>query len=230
MPTLSRRKTFLQSHGVYDPQSAPPAGIAFVGAGDGGNNYPTNDSSWTFSYAVGGGSNFLIASVYSFTSDLISSVTYNGVAMTLAAKVQGTTAINTSIWNYLYYLHSPATGAHNLVITGSGPTTLGGMLADYSGVNASGQPDATATNTNTSNSITSSVTTVADNSWAVMSYLSNAFTGSNTAGTGATLRISTALSGIYDSGGPITPAGSYSMTVNATNGGDETTVIGSFKP
>lgn len=206
--------------------------IAFVGAADGGNNGGST-ASLTFSYTVGSGANRLLSVCVTgdTTVDDVTGATYNGVSMSLIAKIQATAGTR---WSYSFYLLAPASGAHNVVISAGSSHFLLAGAADYSGVNASGQPDATATNSINipASSMSTSVTTVANNDWAIL--CENGFSsGPPTAGAGSTVRAVDAAFGtwgIFDSNGPITPAGSYSMTTGYGSVSDITHVIGAFKP
>ena len=201
------------------------AGIAYVNGADLGNN--AGSGNLTVAYTVSGGSNeLLLACTVGDTSDHLTGVTYNGVAMTLVAKA----ATANTRWMYLHYVLGPASGTHNFVFTSSGGYVIP-VATEYSGVRQSSQPDASASNNNTSASITTSVTTVANNSWAALCQGDN---NSSAAGTGSTLRAIGAAFGdvaLYDNNGPVTPAGSVSMTVTSNSGPQEQgTIMASFAP
>lgn len=208
--------------------------IAFVAGADGGNN--TGGTGLTYSYTCGSGANRLlvVGVAGDATVDDVTGVTYAGVSMTLAAK-KAATGTNNRV-SYLFYLLAPATGANNVVISASTAHYILSGAADYTGVKQSAQPDATATANGTGSVLllTSSVTTVANNSWAIL--LENGY-GSNTpptASTGVTRRTFDAVFGgwgLFDSNAAITPAGSYSMTTQRTNASDTITHVGaSFQP
>jgi hypothetical protein len=74
------------------------------------------DATVTFSHTVGSLTNgiLFVWAAWSTTSTTITGVTYNGVAMTQAIAQSTTRA------TALYYLVNPASGAHNVVISGSG--------------------------------------------------------------------------------------------------------------
>jgi hypothetical protein len=151
-------------------------------------------------------------------SDIITGATYGGVATTLVGKQLPDPS--GSRWQYLFGLIAPATGANNVVISASGTCDfIIAVSADYSGVYQSLQPDASAVNQLAagSTSLTSSVTTVADNDWVVLGHQGYFSNQAPSAGTGATRRIYDATFGavaIFDSGGVVHPAGSYSMTTS----------------
>lgn len=185
--------------------------MAFVAAADGGNNGGTTNS-LTFSYTCGSGSNRLlvvaIAGDVVAGADDITGVTYNGVAMSLACKTAGGNR-----FNYFYYLVNPASGANNVVISATTSHYLLAGAADYTGISAL---DATNTNSGASiTTLTTSLTTIANNCWVIL--IGNSYDGGpqQNAGTGSTRRTFDAAFGIwtlFDSAAAITPAGSYSMT------------------
>ena len=162
------------------------------------------------------------------STDQMTSVTYNGVAMTQIGKINNAGTDST----YLYYLIAPATGANDIVMTKSG-TDLGYVIgSSYTGASQTGQPDASTTNTGaTVTSLTTSVTTVADNTWTVL--MMKASDSTNSAGTGTTLRIDgpgNDQTGIYDSNGAITPAGSTSLQTTAGTNRSWAHIMASFSP
>jgi len=116
--------------------------------------------------------------------DCITGVTYNGVAMTQAIKY----AASATEEVYLYYLVNPATGANDIVASAS--TTVDEFnvrASSFTGAKQTGVPDASVSNQATSaTSLTTTVTTIADNCWLVGMYNSNASNVS--AGTGTTFR------------------------------------------
>jgi hypothetical protein len=192
--------------------SPASAAIAFDAATNGGNS-TTGTLSWTHTTT---GSNRLLVVGFKGDSTLslddISGVTYNGVAMT--AIYTGQTAGSDRFY-YLYYLLNPASGANTVQITAFNAHYLFGASASYTGVQQSGQPDAMNSNSGTATgSLTTSVTTVADNSWVVMFGVVSNDDGTLAAGTGATERVATDFNAgaLFDSNASKTPAGSYSMT------------------
>lgn len=181
--------------------------ITFDNAAAGGL---TGSSSHTFSFTVGSGSDrFLVVyTLIGSSSDTLTSVTYNGVAMTLIAKVQEASGN----WNYLHGLAAPASGAHDVVGTASAATAVIMAATAYAGV---GSVDASATNTSASvasaGTFTLTVTTGVANCWTVGAARAETSLAP-TASTGWTFRAD-ASSGSYlvgDSGADLS-AGSNSM-------------------
>ena len=163
------------------------------------------------------------------TGGTISDVTYNSVS---------STHINTSGGGQparLYYQVSPSTGSNNVVVTTTGTTYIYSASSAYTGAKLTGQPDASNTNSASRGAgvaLTTSVTTVADNSWGIIC-ARNDTTGNETASTGSTLRVGggSGFVQIFDSNSPKTPAGSLSMsTTDATSAREINHAMASFAP
>lgn len=188
--------------------------ISFNAAADLGNN--GGSGTLSVSYTSGSGANRMLALAIKGDTgtDNITGVTYNSVTCSLAAKLTPAGGMGDR-WIYLYYLLNPSSGSNTLSITTSGGYILAGA-ADYTGVKQSGQPDATSTSSvGVALTLTGTITTVADQCWTIMAWGGYASNFAPTAGAGSTRRTYDAAFGTYglfDSGGPITPAGSYSMT------------------
>ena len=200
--------------------------IAFDAVTDGGFGTVAGTTK-TFAHTCTGSDRILFVATAGgsgFTDD-ITGVTYNTVAMTLVNKVK----IPGDRYIYLWYLIAPATGSNNVVVTTS---TSGGFVGasatSYTGAKQSGQPDANTTNTVTGNSLTGTLTTIADNCWTVLAGEQNGATP--TAGTGSTLRTTSQNPELFDSNGAITPAGSTSMTITGSSGNGMALVMASFAP
>ncbi len=207
--------------------------IAFVGAADLGNN--GGSGTLSTSYTCGSGSNrLLVVAIQGNTgSDSVTGATYNGNALTLAAKTAPVGG--GSRWCYLYYLLGPATGSNTLAITTSAGFILAGA-ADYSGVEQSGQPDATATKQSATSaaSITQSITTTTNNTWVVMTcggYRGNIPPAAGTGSTRRTYDATFGTYGLFDSNADV-PTGSYSMSADYGGSTDDgiTLVMAAFKP
>ena len=145
--------------------------------------------------------------------------------MTLIGKVQ----VPDDRWIYMWYLINPASGAHNVVVSASGTSLIGGMAVSYTGAKQSAQPDAFATNSSSgATSITTSVTTVANNCWTVL--YSKIDGTAITAGTGSTQRVNNTGKALFDSNSALTPAGSKSMTLTDAASPHWGVVMASFSP
>lgn len=218
-----------------------PVFASFDAATDGGNNAGLT-TTLTWNHTTGSISNGIgwvcfAGDLVTGGNDDISSVTWDSVGMTLGKK--NDTVAGGARFTYCYYLINPPSGAKAILITaGSSHYLLGGSVT-YSSAKQSGIPDASAINTaagtGTAN-LTTSVTTVADNSWTLLFSWGGNGVSAPSAGTGSTARISgVALPywTIFDSNGAITPAGSTSMQstiLTAGNTNTQTHNMVSFAP
>lgn len=172
----------------------------------------SSGTSKTFSYTVGSGSDRMLFVNVHTDSNVVTGVTYNGVAMT---KVLG---FATDFYNTIWALVAPATGANNVVITCSSSVNIIPMAISYSGCDQN-TPTITNSGTTASSTITVNVTTTADNSW-LMGFQRKNAGGAVTAGANTTIRQDDTTYGFTtcDSNGPQTPTGSYgqSLTYSAT--------------
>lgn len=161
-------------------------------------------------------------------NDWITGITWNGVAMTrINTQVIGGAANNRG---YLYYIIAPTTG--NIVITSSNSVNIRACATSYTGAKQTGQPDAQGTtSTGSTNTISSVLTSVANNSWHVS--FANDDQGTLAASTGTTSRTVTspASSRMGDNNAAITPAGSNTMIWTDTGAGAGMAVCGAtFAP
>lgn len=190
---------------------------------------PTGGTSNTWSHTCSGTNRILFVFVYlnSGGADLVTGVTYNGVALTLIDKQGNSDSGND--WTYLFYLINPSTGANNVVVSASTSVGIFGMSSSYTGANQSGQPDASAKQTAANGgTVTTTLTTIANNCWTVLGSGGARITS---ASTGSTQRATdTAGSAIYDSNGPITPPGSTSMSLTTAAGDRDGYIMASFSP
>lgn len=201
--------------------------IAFDSSSSTGPVFPGGGSQ-SVSHTCSGVNRILWAIVYdeSFTSNVsnITSVTYNGVTMTLANSSYTSGQYGVSAW----YLVNPPTGSHTLATTRSNTTNGFGIAGmSYTGAAQFGIPDASTTD-RTNGNATVSVTTIADNCWTILGEASGRGV---TASTGTTVRQgSGAQLFAGDSNGAKTPPGSTSMSVTESTGGTPGRVMVSFAP
>ena len=170
-------------------------------------------TSFTHSLTVSSGSNtmllirpFLTQCNSGAPSRTVTSVTFNGTALTKAdsAGISNGCWMEQGVW---YLLNPPATTA-NVVITASAGTEMQGFEAStYTGVKQTAQPDAHASESDSSceNPETLSVTTTADNAWIFDAISGGVITGPSS---GQTLSVSGNNTWSYKAA---TTAGSYSM-------------------
>lgn len=167
-------------------------------------------ASLSHSHTCSGSDRYLIAYVWTNTStNNVSGVTYNSVAMTKLAAVSGG-GHELQAWG----LASPSTGANNIVASFPSNT-----LARIGGISYTGAVGGvTVTNTYSLTTAPYSVTTTTDACWLVLFKSA----GQSTAGTGATFRFSDSgadnrFSSAYDSNGSTGTAGSKSISCSGTN-------------
>lgn len=162
------------------------------------------------------------------SGNAFTNVTYNGVALTEIGRQY----VTGDRWTYLCYLINPSTGANNVVITFSQSVAIKGAAVSYTGAKQTSQPDAFTTNKSdavaANTDYTTTVTTVADNCWLVMS--AKNLPGTIAASTGSTIRQSTNGNVLIDSNGALSPAGSKSMSIQTTLTSNFATVMASFSP
>lgn len=145
-------------------------------------------------------------------SDAITSVTWNGVAMT-KVQVQAPTGANDRHL-YIFILVAPATGTHDLVVNNSSSVYFFGYVSVYDGC-AAAQPDNSGKSTKTaSTSYDLTLTLNSDNCWLVG--VADHYDGNIAAGTGTSLRTATAVTGIGDSNSALA-AGSRSIQFTGSN-------------
>jgi len=180
---------------------------------DSKSNSSGSGTSLTFSHVCSGSNLILIVGIQTYlvspTGITISSVTYDGVEMTSFGNVERTP---NGEYQYMYYLIAPSVGSQNIIITTTTPMDyIGATSASYTGVRQTGQPDSYVTFPNsTGTSITTTTTTIADNSWLVGFYVVDT-AGTWTAGLDTTARDAIGNARLFDSNGAKTPAGSYSL-------------------
>jgi hypothetical protein len=186
----------------------------------------------TFAHTCSGSNRILFVDFYWSASRTVSSVTYAGQAMTQVVAPLDT---GSGERHGMYYIIAPSTGANNVVLTLSGSTDIVGIASSYTGADQSSPIDATRTETNleTGTTYAEAITSVADNCWAIWGtreYAGRAITaGANTA---LRQRESTIYGIILaDSNQAITPAGSYTMNLNADLSGNWfSDILATFKP
>lgn len=169
-------------------------------------------TSVTFAHTCTGSDRLLMVNAYWAGSATVSSITYNGVAMTNVVSPLDTGGGER---HGMFYLVAPATGANNVVLTLSGSTDIEVSAVSYTGVHQSSPIDATRTETGleTGTSYSEAITSVVDNCWAVWSTREYGG-GVVSAGANTALRQqSLVYYGLLlaDSNASITPAGSRTM-------------------
>lgn len=190
--------------------------VAYSTSTNGG--YSGSGTTRTFSHTTSGSDNYTLVGSWTRSSgaNAVTGITYNGVAMTaLGTEISPNNSSGTEYIRFWGLAVGTGVGAANVVI--SCPTGMESIVfaVSYTGCSQTGQPDATSNQAMTTQTNTvCTVTTVADNSYAVV--LARNQSGSGSAGTNATFRVyglSSSGTACFDRG-TLSPAGSYSLTVN----------------
>lgn len=185
-------------------------------------------SSQTFSHTCTGSNLILLVGVTVWnTGDIVTGITYNGVAMTRLTRYVPSAAFNPV---YLYYLLGPATGANNVVVSLSTNALIQGISVSYTGVKQTGFPDAWGQDfIDPGTSKAYSVTTVANNCWVGLRAMNNQ--GALSAGANTTLRTTGGSDVAFlDNNAAKTPAGSVTLNTSWTPSGIGNGIIFSMEP
>ena len=147
-------------------------------------------------------------------TDVVSGVTYNGVAMTRIIATHAT------YWTYLYILYAPASGANNIVVTAPGAAFVGAAAVSYNNAAQSGNVLNSLVNAGGGTSYTAWSVTVPltyTNSW-VAGFYYNDPGNIATAGSGTTLRTQ-GVNGqtAFDSNASVGAVSSYILNANMTS-------------
>lgn len=159
------------------------------------------------------GSNLILFIGILTTNNDITSVTYNGVAATQVAQVQGSFD---SRFLTLYALANPSTGANTISVSTTSSSLIQFGAASYTGAAQTTTADNSTNNASGSDPFTLTLTPVADNCWTLM--LCRFQNSTITAGSGTTKRAASSFTGILDSNAAITPPASTSLNATASAG------------
>ena len=158
--------------------------------------------------------------INSGTDDVVS-VTYGGQAMTQMDKYNGTPSSES---NYLYILHNAPQGANDVVITLNASRSIVMVAGAYYYFSTAAAP--TVKNKGTgSGSASAAVTTTVDNSWLIG--WGRSAGGTCSAGANTTKRAGSEQ-GLFDTNGPETPAGSFSLACSGT--GTNVMIVAAVEP
>lgn len=154
-----------------------------------------------------------IACFMSPAANDVSSVTWNGSSMTQA----GTPLNSNSRFQQAWYIENAVTGTHNVVVNGDADVYVRCM--SFSGVATSGSVSGYNTHSGTSATPTLAVTTTVNNSFVLAGGQTDTVL---TAGANTTLPsagVNPQIGAILYSTAAVTPAGSFTINANASNGG-----------
>lgn len=189
-----------------------PPNIQFDTASNSG--YQAASSSYNWSHYCDGNNRYLVVGISMLSlAQTVSSITYNGVALTLLGSRNSVSgACRVELWG----LVAPAYGTNTIAVTLSGSIASAGVASSYTGVHQTSPIEAfnsgQATNVGAADA-TVDVTTVADNDWVVdivatddtaITVGSGQTQAGNVTGAGG--------SGAMSYEGPKTPAGSVTMS------------------
>lgn len=181
-------------------------------------------TSLTWSHTVTGTDPVLFVGVQSDFSDNITGATYNAVAMTLVGKGAGTS----DRWAYLFVLPAAATGAHNVVVSGSS-AYITGYSSSYTGGHQTTPIDSfSVTTTGSADPLTGTTTVVAANCWLIgtgRSVVSPVAAGAST--TARAQETDFNSGGMYDSNGTV-GTGSQSLQINPAGAGAGCLIVASL--
>jgi len=191
-------------------------------------------SSLTFAHTVSGANRILFVDAYWNSSRTKTSITYNAVTLT---EVVAPLDTGGGERHGMDYLIAPATGANNVVITLSGSAAIVGIASSYAGADQGSPIDTVRTEIGLETGTTYAETitnTIVDNCWAIWG--TREYAGRTiTAGANTTVRQRELVHYgmiVADSGAAITPAGAYTLNLNAGGGSGNwySDIIATFKP
>jgi len=178
-------------------------------------------NSYSQSVTVTGSNTIGFVGVFNQTnSNTVTSITWNGVAMTLL----NTVTITGNNTNALYYIINPTTG--NVAVTFSESNFHRVDVASYTGAAQTSPIDADSTFSGSGTSLTSTLTSTDAGDWMVVFGQSD--TANISAGTGLTRRSSANDTAYLDSNG-VTGTGSVSGTFTVSSGNNRSNAA-LFKP
>lgn len=185
-------------------------------------------SPYTISYNNGTGDLLIVNIGINNPLQIVTSVTYNGVAMTEASFL-GVSATSIDV----FWMIAPASGTNNLVITTSVSFTGTVVISSFTGAAQTGQPDSSAVTSSGSGSTRSVTVTTATNNALVIGAFGDNNGTMGTVGSGMQEIVRSANNEwLIDASNPLakTPAGSQTVLHNQNNAGAFTGVVGlSFK-
>jgi hypothetical protein len=204
--TVTTRMTFTAVFVDYTP------GISFDAASNSGYQSPSSSYSWNHTCT---GTNLFLAvdvEVLSVPGTTVSSITYNGVNLTLiGTKSSVSGAAHVECWG----LVAPATGTHSIAVTLSASVASAGTASSYQSVNQTSPTEAfngnQATNVGAADA-TVTITSASNNCWihACVATDATAITANQTTRNNVTGTLGSGAN--EDTAGPLTPAGAQVMS------------------
>jgi len=187
---------------------------AAISAGTPAGSSASASSLTLTSFNATGTTPYLLVGVIGATSDVITTVAFNGSNLTQLSKQQN----NGSSGRFIYIYGGNVTAATaNIVVSSSGADFIGAAAVAYDGVVGTDGVHAATTGGGTDTVLTSSITTTVDNDW--ISGFAYNDAGGVAAGTNTTVR-GTDGAGHYllDTNAAQTPAGAHSIQMTMSSG------------
>lgn len=189
----------------------------------------------TFSFDNGGGNQRAIFAAIFIRNAAIGSVPNYPVNAFSTPFTQIGTRNGGGNFLYLYMLLNPDPGVHSFTNASGlvGATDVSYSLVAYNGVRLINEPDNSTVNNAVTTSLTTTLTTVTDKCWTILAAADFSQNNALGAGAGTTSRAgfnTNNFSGLFDSNGTITPAGSTSLIVTSVSNDSLGTVMASFAP
>lgn len=205
----------------FDATSTPNAGTWATG----------NPISWN--HTVGVGATLLITGLFpGSTTDQVTSVTYNGSAMTRVLIWSYNGATINAEYVVLYYLVNPSSGTNSLVwnFTGSQPNAAGGAISYFGTATDASVVNAFQGTANVSTAISPAITVTAANSW--LAGIVRQSGGMFSSITGGTNRAGYNGGGsfVFDSNGTVSTGAISPITINNGASGAGVVVIMAIAP
>lgn len=201
--------------------------IEFDNATNGGQ---ADAVSLAFAHECQGDNRYLEVCVIGDTDvDDILSVTYNAVPLTFIGKI---TAGFISRAIYKYYLINPTIGLNTVIITANSLHRLFGLAVSYKNCRQTDQANPSDDDAIAAASITGTITTPVDNCW-LSAFCYHNYTGSPlTGGLNTVSRISSDfdIGTVFNSDGPITPAGLASLIADDAGPNNLAIIINAIAP
>lgn len=211
---------FLGRRQPFRPRTAKlllPSGIAYDAVSNSGYQTLVSSLSWSHTWS---GSNRMLAVDVSMLSvtDTVTAMTYGGATCTFVGGqnvVGGTGRVEN--WRICQNdSGAPATGANTISVTLSGSVACAGTAVSYTNVNQSSPTEGwngnSGINAGSGTNATVAVTTVADKDWVHAALATSQASGIASSQTDRNVVAGAAGTGANSDTGPITPAGSQTMT------------------
>ena len=192
-------------------------------------NRTASASSLTYAFNNAAGNVLAVLSMSADQTIPVTGVTYNTVAMTSGVTYNSATG-STDIQGW--YLASPATGSHNIVVTAGSSTQIQSGAISFSGANTSSPLGDTTTHTGqapgANTAVSVSITSNNASQYLVVYWEANGATGGTTTATGTNetatwIRESPSRGGVF-SRISTTTTGSKTSTIQQSGGGDQSWV------